>query len=130
MNGMHRKVIALFAMMFMVAAILGAGAGLASAGPRPSFQAGFNLVGGPRGEISPEDFMSCLPSSSWNSLYVWDATNQTWQHYFNPAKGVPAYVNLPTVGAISRIPGLVGVAILMDEPVANPRVKESPADAC
>lgn len=130
MNGMHRKMAALFAGMLMVAALLGGTAGLASAGPRTSLSPGFNLVGGPRDETSPEDFMSCLPTTSWNSIYIWDSQMQVWQHYFNPAKGIPAYVNLPTVGGISRIPRLVGVAVLMDEGVPNPRVKDSSGDVC
>ena len=47
-----------------------------------------------------------------------------------PTDDVPDYVNETSVGAISTIPRLAGVVLMMDAPVTDPHLKDSPAEAC
>ena len=118
----RNRVFAAVAASLVVAALLGGSLGLAVAGtPRQPLAAGVNpTVGGPlHGSVTPAKFMSCLPAAAWSSLYWWDATNQTWRHYFNTVgTGVPTYVNDESVGGITLIPRFAGVALIMNQPVA------------
>ena len=114
-----------------IAIILGASLGLAAAEVRKdSLVKGFNLTGGPlAGDMAPDQFLSCLPQESWNSLYVWDSQTQTWMHFFNP-RIAPAFVNKPEVGGLTIVKRFTGVALIMDQPVQKPYFKDGPKDAC
>lgn len=130
MRKMKRKAIALTAAAIAVAGLLGASLGMAFAGST-SLSQGFNLVGGPLyADTSPAAWVSCLPSGSWKAVYLWDATHQRWMHFFNVSGGVPAYVNDPSTGAITSIPKLSGVALIMNQAVSNATLADSPAQAC
>jgi hypothetical protein len=127
---MRKKYVSLMLALVAVVGALGSSLGLVAAGVRSNLGVGFNLVGGPlNGDVSPGQFVACLPAASWEAIYIWDASTQTWKHYFNQS-GVPAYVNDPAVGGISTIPRLAGVVLMMEQAVSNPRLKDSPAEAC
>ncbi|MFN0096162.1 MAG: hypothetical protein ACKVVT_15480 [Dehalococcoidia bacterium] len=131
MRTFRTKATALVAASLGVAAILGGSLGVVAAGVRQPLSAGFNLAGGPlNGDVSPAEYIACLPTSSWNSVYIWDGPSQTWRHYFNTASGVPAYVNQSTAGGIATIPRGAGVVLLMNSSVASPRLKDSNAESC
>jgi hypothetical protein len=133
MSWIRSRTFALMAGTLGLAAVLGGSLGLAAAGTRPSLVAGVNpTVGGPLSEqLSPATWVKCLPASSWASLYVWDAPNQRWLHYFNTAaSGVPAYVNNSSVNGISSIPRFAGVAVIMNSAVSNPFFPDKATDAC
>jgi hypothetical protein len=126
------KVASLFFAAFGIAALLGGTLGVATAGTKPSLFAGTNpAVGGPlAAAVTPDKWVSCLPSSSWRAVYRWDGTAQSWSHYFNTAKGIPDYVNDTDVGGIDLIPRLSGLAMQMDELVNNPFMPDSPTQSC
>lgn len=131
MNGFKTKRLALVVTAFAIAAVLGGSLGVATARYKPSLETGFNLVGGPfGGDVTPEKWVSCIPASSWRAIYIWDGTNQTWSHYFNTAKGVPAYVNDPKVGGIQTIKRYSGMVMIMDSAISNPYLPDSASDAC
>lgn len=128
---MRKRTLALLLAAVALVAAMGSSLGLVAAGIRQQdLVVGFNLVGGPlNADVAPGQFVQCLPAGSWEAIYIWDQTTQTWKHYFNPAD-VPDYVNETSVGAISTIPRLAGVVLMMDAPVTDPHLKDSPAEAC
>lgn len=132
MKSMRTKVIAVVLLGVAVAAALGSGLGLATARVLSNpLVPGMNLVGGPlNSDVPPADYIACLPSNSWRGVYIFDAQTQSWRHYFNTAKGIPAYVNRTDLGGISVVPRLAGVFILMDQQVDSPRLKDSPSESC
>lgn len=124
MSWFHRRVIAVAAMGFGLAAIFGATLGIAVA--KHSSTVGGVCAGGSQGcnihyvgviksgAVSPAKFTECLPSGSWSAIYTWDGPNQQWLHYFNTTgTGVPEYVNHISAGGISNIPGFSGVVLIM-----------------
>ena len=114
-----------------VAAILGGSLGIVAAGQRPSLGVGFNLVGGPlQSAVAPDKYVGCLPSTSWDAVYLWDGANQRWEHYFNKANGTPEYVNSTSAGGINQIPRLAGVVLIMKTAVTNPTIPDKPGDTC
>ena len=123
MSWIHRKALAVVAAGAGVATILGATLGVAVAkhtstvgGVCSGGSAGCNIhyVGAIRsGSVSPDQFTKCIPAANWQAIYIWDGPNQQWQHYFNTANGVPAYVNAVDAGGISTIPGFSGVVLIM-----------------
>jgi hypothetical protein len=129
---MRKRTIAVITAAVGLAAILGGSLGLVAAGTRSPLSAGFNITGGPLGaDVQPAEFVACLPASSWNAIYIWDAQAQTWKHHFNTnGTGVPQYVNQTAVGGILVIPRLSGVILLMNQSVAAPRLKDTNAEAC
>ena len=129
MSLIKRPMLALTVTMLGLAAVLGGSLGLAAA-HTSNLSAGFNLVGGPlAADTEPDDFMSCLPSNSWTSIYIWDAANQKWQHFFNPAN-TPGYINSPQAGGIQTIKRLAGVVVLTNQAVSNANFKDSPSSSC
>lgn len=118
--------------MLGIAAILGSSLGIVAAGTRQPLTAGFNLVGGPlNADVQPVDYVGCLPAGSWTALYVWDAQNQQWKHFFNLTAGsLPAYINGSNVGGIGTIPRLSGVVLIMSQAVSNPRLRDTASEAC
>lgn len=128
MRNSRKKVIGLVGAVFGAAAIMGGSLGLAAGAPQ-DLPAGAAYIGGPFESMSPQKFTSCLPQNSWNSIYVWDAPNQQWRHYINPAK-VPAYVNNEEVGGITAIPRLSGLAILLDTAVQGAVFPVTNGTAC
>ena len=131
MSRMKRKTLLLLASMVSVVAILGASLGMAVAGTA-SLGAGFNLVGGPMGgDVAPRSWVECItPATSWNAVYIWDAGNQRWLHFFNTANGTPDYVNQGPNGGIITIPRFSGVALIMNTAVSNAKLKDSPSTTC
>lgn len=127
MSRIHRKLVAVFATAAGVAVILGATLGVALAkhtsnvgGKCANGQPGCNIhyVGTIRAQsVSPEKFTECIPAGDWIGIYIWDGPNQKWLHYFNTRPGnpgsYPSYLNNPSVGGISSIPGFSGVVLLM-----------------
>ena len=130
----RNRVIATVVATLLGAALLGGSLGIAAAGQRTSaLVSGVNpTVGGPLfGSVTPEKFMSCLPEDSWASLYWWDATNQTWRHFFNTdGTGVPGYVNDSDVGGLTLIPRFDGLAVIMNDRVDNPFFPDRQTDLC
>lgn len=130
MSWMRRKTFGVLAACLTVAALLGGSLGVATAGTRQNLVVGFNLVGGPlQSDVAPDVFVSCLPSTSWNSIYIWDGATQQWQHYFNSSVA-PSYVNSVSVGGIQTIRKFSGVVLLMSQAVSSPRLKDSPSEGC
>ncbi len=132
MKRMRTKMLSVALVGVAIAAALGSGLGLATARVlnNPLVQ-GMNLVGGPlSADVPPADYVACLPSTSWRGVYIFDAQTQSWRHYFNTAKGIPAYVNRTDLGGIAVVPRLAGVFILMDQQVNSPRLKDSPSESC
>ncbi len=121
----------LLAAMVGVVALLGASLGMAVAGTT-SLSSGFNLVGGPiGGDVQPDIFVKCIqPASAWTAVYIWDAQNQKWLHFFNTANGVPSFVNQGGNGGISVIPRFSGVALIMASAVANAKLLDSNSATC
>jgi hypothetical protein len=124
MSWFHRRVIAVAAMGFGLAAIFGATLGVAVA--KHSSTVGGVCAGGAQGcnihyvgviksgGVSPAKFTECLPSGSWSAIYTWDGPSQKWLHHFNTTgTGVPSYVNNTSAGGISTIPGFSGVVLIM-----------------
>ena len=133
MKSIRRRPFAVLAAALALAAILGSPLGVVAAGVRnTNLSTGFNLVGGPLGgPVAPDQFVSCLPASSWGAIYIWDGATQTWQHFFNTSvDGVPAYVNTSSAGGIVNIPQFSGVVILMKSPVSSPRLKDTNNESC
>lgn len=127
MSMMTRKVFALVAGTMLLAAALGASLGVVFAGPRPSLEAGYNVVGGPFDEsVSPAHFTSCL-GTAWNAVYIWDADEQQWRHYF---RDVPEALNGLRVGGIDSIPRFAGVVLIMDTAVDSPFLPNAAAEEC
>lgn len=128
---MKRKTLLLLVSMVGVVAVLGASLGMAVAGTTP-LVAGFNLVGGPiGGDVQPASWVECItPATSWNAVYIWDAPNQRWLHFFNKATGTPEYVNQTSNGGISIIPRFSGVALIMNNAVSSAKLKDSSATTC
>jgi hypothetical protein len=137
MSFISRPAVALTAAMLGIAALLGGSLGIVVAahnvdlvGPGQGQSSGFNLVGGPLiADTPPQDFLACLPEDSWVALYIWDAQNQKWQHYFNP-DSTPDYINSPQAGGIATIKRLAGVVILTSQAVPDARLKDRPQDTC
>ncbi len=130
MSRIKRKTAALLVAMMAVVALLGASLGMAVAGTQ-SIGTGFNLVGGPiGGDVAPASWIECVPSSAWSAIYIWDAPNQHWLHFFNTADGTPAYVNQISNGGIDKIPKFSGVAVMGKASVANAKFKDSPGQTC
>lgn len=128
---MRKKTLAVILASMAVVAALGSSLGLVAAGTRQSLSAGFNLAGGPlQADMPPAQFVACLPASSWTAVYIWDAQTQTWKHHFNTGSGAAAYVNDAQLGGITVIPRLSGVVLMMSQAVSNPRLKDSPNEAC
>lgn len=133
MNSVKRKVIVVAGATLGFAALLGGTLGFATASVRQTtLKAGaLNLVGGPfQANVAPDDFLSCLPQQDWSSLYIWDAPNQKWLHFFNEAKDVPAYVNGASVGGISTIPRAAGAYIFVSKDIVNPQLLDTPSENC
>jgi hypothetical protein len=131
MSTLRLKIAAVVAVGLVLAAVLGASAGIVTAGPRSTLYPGLNLVGGPLyGNVAPADYLACLPSNSWRAIYLYDAPTQTWKHYVNTNLGYPAYINRSELGGITIIPQVAGLWILMEQQVDSPRVKDSPSDTC
>jgi hypothetical protein len=87
-------------------------------------------VGGPlAADTAPQDFIACIPANSWVALYIWDAQNQKWQHFFHPASA-PGYIHRPEAGGIQTIKRLAGVVILTSQAVPNAKFKDRPSDTC
>lgn len=129
MSFISRPVFALTATMVGFAALLGGSLGLVSA-HQQNLGAGFNIVGGPFfADTPPADYIACVPANAWTSIYIWDAQNQKWQHYFNTANA-PAYVNSPAAGGIDTIKRLSGVVVLTTQAVPNAKFKDRPSDQC
>ncbi|MGE5597211.1 MAG: hypothetical protein ACM3S1_14400 [Hyphomicrobiales bacterium] len=131
MRWIRSKTFAVLVASLGVAAALGGSLGIVAAGVRSQpLVEGFNLAGGPLVKDTPPDaYLSCLPSGSWNSLYIWDGANQRWLHFFNPSN-VPEYVNDPAVGGIQTIKRFTGVVLLMDQEVQAPNLVDAPEQAC
>ncbi len=137
MSWIHRKAIAVVAIGAGVATILGATLGIAVAKqttPQDSPVGGVCSNGSPgcnirivgniaRQPVAPGVFMQCIPAGEWVGIYIWDGANQKWLHYFNTQPGnpgnYPAYLNNPQTGAISTIPSLAGVVIIMQPGAPN-----------
>jgi hypothetical protein len=131
MNDLRKKAMIVAGATLGFAALLGGSLGFAAAGTRQNLGVGFNLVGGPlQANVAPDKFLSCLPEQSWTGLYIWDGANQKWLHFFNAAKGVPAYVNGANVGGITIVPRASGAALIMAQAVSNPQLVDSPNEAC
>jgi hypothetical protein len=128
MTRVKQKTLAVVAGSLLVVGLLGASLGIAVAGQ--PLGAGFNIVGGPRDEMQPATFLSCLPATSWNAVYVWKADKQEWEHFFNTGKGYPAYINLASAGGIQTIPKLSGVVIMMADAQANATLKRGRFRCC
>lgn len=132
MGTLRNRVLAVAVAALALAAVLGGSLGVAFAARQP-LRAGVNpTVGGPlTGDVTPEKFMSCLPAGSWAALYVWDAANQSWRHYFNTnGTGVPSYVNNAGVGGLTAVPKWTGVAIVMNQAVQAPSFPNSQSGPC
>jgi hypothetical protein len=132
MSRITRKPFILLAAMLAVVAMLGGSLGMAVAGTT-SLSSGFNLVGGPTGgDVQPATYTLCLPATSWSAVYIWDAPNQRWLHYFNPggSTNVPNFVNLTANGGINVIPRFAGVAIIASAAVPNAKLLDSNGATC
>lgn len=141
MSWIHRKAFAVVGAGAGVAAIMGATLGIAVAKHANTVggvcQGGGNgcnihYVGAIRANsVSPDNFTKCLPANDWEAIYIWDGPNQQWQHYFNVSK-TPAYVNQPSAGGISTIPGFSGVVLIMRSgaPVQQVTFLDSNSEAC
>lgn len=114
------------ALTLLVVSMLGASLGVAMANQRNiTLSPGFNLMGGPLfANIEPDDFMECFPDGSWEAIYIWDAENQSWSHYFAEGQGLPGYINHEEVGGIDTIPRLSGLVVIMNTQVTNPFVPD------
>ncbi|MBI5948003.1 MAG: hypothetical protein HY875_07690 [Chloroflexi bacterium] len=138
MKSATHKMFALTAGMLLLAAVLGSSLGIAAGqGRRDATGAAVPLVvgqnyTGPLGNqpVTPESWLSCLPAQSWSALYSWDAANQQWKHYFNTARGIPAYVNKAEVGGILTLTPPAGVALIMEVKVDNPFFKDFSYESC
>jgi glutamyl endopeptidase len=97
---------------------------------RAPLSPGVNFVAGPSQTILPGELLSCLPSTSWVGMYLWDAQLQEWRHFSNVKKGIPGYVNTPDAGGVDVVPAMAAVVLMMDEPVASPRIVEKPGAGC
>jgi len=129
MSFIKRPMFAITVGMLGLAAVLGGSLGLAAAHTQ-SLANGFNLVGGPlAADTEPDDFMACIPANSWSSIYIWDAANQKWQHFFNPSN-TPDYINAPEAGGIVTIKRLAGVVVLTTQAVDGAVFKDSPSSTC
>ena len=130
MSWIKRRTVAVAAAGLGIAAIFGGTLGVAFAGTS-DLTTGFNLVGGPTAaDVQAKDWVSCLPATSWQSVYIWDAPTQAWKHYFNTSSGVPAYVNQQASGGIGSIPQYSGVVIIMNTAVSGAKLPDSPSQAC
>jgi hypothetical protein len=130
MGWMTRRMFTVVAAGLGLAAILGGTLGVAFA-KTTDLQSGMNVVGGPTGaDVQAKDWVSCIPTTSWASVYIWDAPNQRWLHYFNTASGVPAYVNQQASGGIGSIPRYSGVVVMMNTAVSAAKFPDQPNQAC
>jgi hypothetical protein len=125
----NKRLLAITGSAFGVAALLGASLGLAAAGDKGTLTTGPQYIGGPFADMAPEKFTSCLPEDNWSSIYIWDAQEQQWQHWVNPAKH-EEYINDPSVGGIETIPRFAGVAILIDSTITNAFFPDTNAQNC
>ena len=130
MSFLSRPILALTGAMIGIAALLGGSLGIVVAAHSADLEAGFNLVGGPlQADTAPADYIACVPSGAWQALYIWDAQNQKWQHYFNTTTA-PDYINDPAAGGIQTIKRLAGVVVLTTQAVPNAEFKDRPSDEC
>ena len=130
MSFLSRPVLALTAAMLGIAAMLGGSLGIVAAAHSQGLVSGFNLVGGPLGaDTAPDHYISCVPDGSWDAIYIWDAQNQKWEHYFNTSDA-PDYINDPAAGGIDLIPRLAGVVVLTSQAVPNAQFLDRPSDTC
>ena len=131
MSRIKRRTYLLLASMVAMVALLGASLGMAVAGTS-NLSSGFNLVGGPiGGDVAPDQWVACItPTTAWNAVYIWDAPNQKWLHFFNVGNGTPAYVNATANGGITSIPRFAGVALIMNQAVSNAKLKDSNSTPC
>ncbi|MEX0781058.1 MAG: hypothetical protein WD557_00290 [Dehalococcoidia bacterium] len=130
MSFLSRPALALTAAMIGVAALLGGSLGIVAAAHNQSLVQGFNLVGGPLGaDTAPGHYISCVPTSAWTAIYIWDAQNQKWQHYFN-TDDAPTYINNPDAGGIQTIKRLAGVVVLTTQAVPDATFLDRPSDQC
>jgi hypothetical protein len=130
MTSFKRTTIGMVAAGLMVSAVLGSTLGIALARTRTgeTLNTGFNLIGGPLGQnVTPDNFIGCLPANSWKAVYIWDGSTQQWKHYLS---GVPTFVNSVGAGGIASIPNGAGVILLMNASVQNPKLKDSNGEAC
>lgn len=104
MSWMRRKSFALVAASLGVAAMLGGTLGIAMAGTT-NLGSGFQLVGGPTlGDVPPDKWISCVtPNTAWTAVYIWDAPNQQWKHFFNTNNGAPASATPANASAIPAV---------------------------
>lgn len=132
MSKLRLKVASIAALCLTLAAVLGLSAGFVAAGPRSQpLLPGLNLLGGPlHDSVPPADFLACLPPSSWKAIYLYRAETQTWQHYFNPSLGIPAYANRSDLGGIAVIPQTAGLWIIMEQRVDNPFFIDRVTESC
>jgi hypothetical protein len=130
MGWMRRRMFTVVAAGLGLAAIVGGTLGVAFA-KTTDLSSGTNLVGGPTGaDVQAKDWVSCIPGTSWASVYIWDAPNQRWLHYFNTAAGVPAYVNQQASGGIGSIPRFSGVVLMMNTALSAAKFPDQPNQAC
>lgn len=130
MSFLSRPILALTGAMIGIAALLGGSLGIVAAAHSQNLAQGFNLVGGPLGaDTPPETYISCVPDDAWTALYIWDAQNQKWQHFFN-TNDAPDYINDPAAGGIETIKRLAGVVVLTDQAVPNAQFLDRPSDEC
>lgn len=136
MSWFHKKTLAVLGIGAGLAIILGATLGVAVAkhsstvgGVCANGSPGCNIhyVGTIRANpVSPAAFTQCLPAGDWVGIYIWDGPNQKWLHYFNTNPGnpgnYPSYLNDPSVGGISSIPGFSGVVLIMRPGAPNQTV--------
>lgn len=134
MSFLRSRVTIVVVLSLLVVSMLGASLGIATANQRnTTLVPGFNLIGGPLfGNIEPDDFMGCFPDGSWEVIYIWNAQNQTWKHYFNDDGTLPDYINSEDGGGIDTIPQLSGVVVIMHTQVQSPFVPDnvSQIDQC
>ncbi|MCA9824974.1 MAG: hypothetical protein KC482_11115 [Dehalococcoidia bacterium] len=126
MSFLRSRVTVVVVMTLLVVSMLGASLGVAMANQRnTTLVPGFNLIGGPLfADIAPDDFMACAPDGSWEVIYIWNAENQTWRHYFNDSGSLPDYINDVEAGGIKKIPQLSGVVVIMKTQWTNPYVPD------
>jgi hypothetical protein len=126
MSFLRSRAAIVVALTLITVSMLGASLGVATANQRnTTLVPGFNLIGGPLfASIEPDDFMGCFPDGSWEAIYIWNAEEQSWSHFFAESANVPDYVNDEEVGGIQSIPQLSGVVVIMNTQVQSPFVPD------
>ena len=130
MGWLRGRAIVIVLVTFGVVSLLGGTLG-AMAGSR-DLNADFNLIGGPQGSsMQPATFVSCLPSDSWQVLYLWDGPTQTWRHFVNTSTiNASGYINDEDVGGMSSIPRNAGVILMMNAAVVNAFFPDTVGQGC